>query len=155
MENMEDILVPIVLFLTVGIVVSLNFYYRYRTRQSIQATVRTAIEQGQPLTPEVLESLSDSLSSKHSDLRRGVISVAIGIALFSFAQLIGEPDAEGPMRALAAFPLHRHSQVSRSARMIRTRFRIASRLMLKPIIAPVMATPSTMSRIARPRRCSG
>ena len=57
------------------------------------------------LTPEVLESLSDSLSSKHSDLRRGVISVAIGIALFIFAQLIGEPDAEGPMRALAAFPL--------------------------------------------------
>jgi hypothetical protein len=101
----EDILVPISLFLVIGTVISLSFYFRYRTRQEIQSTVRAAIERGQELTPEVLDGLSDALNSRHGDLRRGVISLAIGIALFLFAGLIGEPDAEGPLRAISAFPL--------------------------------------------------
>ncbi|NIP95990.1 MAG: hypothetical protein GWO24_22150 [Akkermansiaceae bacterium] len=102
---MEDILVPISLFLVIGAVISLSLYFRYRTRQEIQSTVRAAIERGQELTPEVLDGLSDALNSRHGDLRRGVISVAIGIALFLFAGAVGEADAEGPLRAISAFPL--------------------------------------------------
>ena len=102
---MVEILVPISLFLVIGVVISLSFFFRYRTRQEIQSTVRAAIDRGQELTPEVLDSLSDALNSSHGDLRRGVISLAIGIALFLFAGLIGEPDAEGPLRAISAFPL--------------------------------------------------
>ena len=43
---MDIDLVPIVLFLTIGGVISLIYYFRYRTRQAIQQTVRTALEQG-------------------------------------------------------------------------------------------------------------
>ena len=103
--NMEDTLVPIALFLTIGVVVALNFYFRFRTRQSIQSTVRTAIEQGQNLTPEVLEGLTDSLNSRNSDLRRGTISLAIGAALLIFAQVLGEEDAVGPLMGVAVFPM--------------------------------------------------
>jgi len=101
---MEDIVVPVVLFLTIGGVLALGFLFRYRTRLAIQATVRTAIEQGQNLTPEVLEGLTDSLNSRNSDLRRGVISVALGIALFAFGILLGEEDAVAPLVALSVFP---------------------------------------------------
>lgn len=102
---MSESLVPVVLFLTIGLVVSLNFYFRFRTRQAIQATVRTAIEQGQQLTPEVLEGLSDSLNSKNGDLRRGVISLFLGLGVLVFSLLLGEEEAEGPLMAISAFPI--------------------------------------------------
>jgi len=100
-----DNLVPIVLFLTIGGVVALNFFFRYRTRQNIQKTIRAAIEQGQQLTPEVLEGLTDSLNSKFGDLRRGVISLSIGLGVFAFGVLLGEEDAEKPLIAISAFPV--------------------------------------------------
>ena len=101
---MDIDLVPIVLFLTIGGVVSLIYYFRYRTRQAIQETVRTALEQGQNLTPEVLERLTDSLQSRNADLRHGVISITVGLALFAFGNLIGEEDARAPLMAISAFP---------------------------------------------------
>ena len=66
---MEVDLVPIVLFLTIGGVIMLNFYFRYRTRQAIQLTVRTAIENGQQLTPDVLEGLTESMNSRSASKR--------------------------------------------------------------------------------------
>lgn len=102
---MSEELVPIALFLTIGGVVALNFYFRYRTRQSVQQTVRTAIEQGQQLTPEVLEGLTDSLNSRNADLRRGVISLTLGIAIFVFGIVLGEEDATAPLAAISAFPM--------------------------------------------------
>lgn len=101
---MAEMSVPIVLFLTIGGVIALNFYFRYRTRQAIQLTVRTAIEQGQTLTTDVLEGLTESLNSRYGDLRRGVISIAIGIAIAIFAVVLGEEDAEGPLLAISGFP---------------------------------------------------
>lgn len=100
-----DELIPIVLFLTIGATFVLAFYYKYRTRHDIQNTVRSAIERGDPLSPEIIETLAMSLSSPYADLRRGVISVALGIAVFIFARLIGEPDVQGPLMALAMFPI--------------------------------------------------
>ena len=102
---MEIDLVPIVLFLTIGGVIMLNFYFRYRTRQAIQLTVRTAIENGQQLTPDVLEGLTESMNSRNGDLRRGIISITIGVAIAAFALLLGEEDAVGPLTAISAFPI--------------------------------------------------
>ena len=98
---MPETMVPIVLFLTIGAVIMLNFYFRYRTRQAIQLTVRTAIEQGQQLTPDVLEGLT----SRNGDLRRGIISITIGVAIAAFGLLLGEEDAVGPLTAISAFPI--------------------------------------------------
>jgi hypothetical protein len=101
---MEDTLVPIALFTVIGVTMCLSFYFRHRTRLEIQTTVRAAIERGQELTPEVLEGLSDALNPRHGDLRRGVISVALGIAFALFGILLGEEDAQGPLLAVSAFP---------------------------------------------------
>ena len=97
-------MIPIVMFLVFGLVIIGYFYFRHRTRQEIQTTVRSAMEHGQQLTPEVLEGLSDSLNSRHGDLRRGVISIALGIAFFLFAAFLDNEDLSGPLRAISAFP---------------------------------------------------
>ena len=99
---MEE-LIPIVMFMVIGAVVSLVLYLRYRTRRDLQETIRTAVDRGTELSPEVLNALSTSISQTN-DLRRGVIAIALGVGFFVFGQVVGEPDAEQPMMAIATFP---------------------------------------------------
>ena len=101
---MED-LVPIVLFVTIGAVFALAFYLKYRTRHDVQNTVRAAIDRGESLSPELIETLAVSIASPFADLRKGVISLALGAAAMAFATLLGEEDARGPIMALASFPI--------------------------------------------------
>jgi hypothetical protein len=97
--------VPIVMFLTIGVVITLAFYYRFKTRREVQTTIRSAVERGQDLSPELIVGLMESLVPKHADLRKGIISLAIGVACFLFAGLLGEEDAEGPLMGIAMFPV--------------------------------------------------
>ncbi len=101
---MAEEMIPIVALIVIGVIFGLSFYFRHKTRQELQTTVRVAIDHGQELTPEVLEGLADSLNSKFGDLRRGAISIAIGLAILMFGFLLGEEDAERPLMAISAFP---------------------------------------------------
>ena len=100
----ED-LIPTVLFLTIGAVLASAFYFRYLTRREVQATLRQAIEQGQTISPELIASLSEMHSAPRADLRRGIISIALGLGVAAFALLLGEPTALRPILGLSAFPL--------------------------------------------------
>lgn len=75
----------IVIALVLAGIFALSFYFRYRTRADAQVTVRTALEKGQPLTPETLERLMDPIARKLNrrevDCRRGVILVALGVGV--------------------------------------------------------------------------
>ena len=102
---MTEDLIPITLFLVIGGVFALAFYLKYRTRHDIQNTVRAAIERGESLSPELIETLAMSLASPYADLRKGVISLALGAAGFAFAAMLGEEDATGPLMALSMFPV--------------------------------------------------
>lgn len=89
---MEDILVPIGLFAMIAAIVIVPNYLRLRERREMQATVRAAIDKGQPLPPELIEALSKDfrsrkVSSAHRDLRIGVILLAVagGVALTGVA----------------------------------------------------------------------
>lgn len=104
MEEELAILVPIILFIAIAAVLCVNFYFRHRTRQAIQETVRTAIEQGRELTPEVLERLGEAPKPKGSDLRRGVILISVGLGIAAFGALVGEDDAIRPMLAFGSVP---------------------------------------------------
>lgn len=87
-----EIFVPIGFFAMIAAIVIVPNYLRVRERQEMQATVRAAIEKGQPLPPELVEALSKdvrsrTVSSAHRDMRIGVIllAVAAGIALTGIA----------------------------------------------------------------------
>jgi hypothetical protein len=66
-------------------VIFIGFYFRYRARADAQGTIRTALEKGQQLSPELLERLMDPaarrLDRREVDFRRGVILAALGVGI--------------------------------------------------------------------------
>lgn len=101
---MEEILVPLGLFTMIGVIFGLTIFFRFRTRQELQLTLREAMSSGQPISADLVEQISRQLENRHADLRRGVIGIAIGVAIFIFGRVLGEPDAAGPTAGIAAFP---------------------------------------------------
>ena len=97
-------LVAIALFAAIALIVCLLLYFRYRSRESIQATIRQAMEKGQELSPEILDRLGEPRKSGSADMRRGIIGLAIGVAIAGFGVLLGEEDAVRPMLAISSFP---------------------------------------------------
>lgn len=94
----------IAFFLTFVVVAFLFFYFRFRTRQVYQATLRSALDKGLELTPEMIESLGEKKPPKNADLRRGIIGVGVGVGFAVFGLVLGEEDAVRPLLAVSAFP---------------------------------------------------
>ncbi len=98
--------VPIVMFAGLTVVVSLFFWFRSRGRGDLQQTVRTAIEKGQELSPEIIDRLGNPIPPKDKDLRLALIwlALAAGLTLSGFFA----PDMSGMAfrgsLAGAAFP---------------------------------------------------
>ena len=103
--NAHEIWVPLSMFIGLAVVLSLWVWFRYKAKRDLQITIRTAIEKGQGLSPELIENLVSPPVSPQRDLRRGVISIGVAIAAALFAVLIGEEDAFGPLMGIAMFPL--------------------------------------------------
>ena len=107
-----EILVPLTFFAMIAAIVIAPRYFRSIERQKMADTVRTAIEKGQPLPPEMMEAMTldgrrpVALPSTQRDLRTGIIwvGVAVGLAMFGVAMGFEEPDATYPLLAIAAFP---------------------------------------------------
>ena len=104
------ILIPLAPFLMVIAIVVIPAWLKSNERKEMQATLRSAIEKGQPLPPEVIDALSrDNIkppATAGRDLRVGVIllAVSIGIALFGYAVSFENWDAFYPISGLAAIP---------------------------------------------------
>ena len=79
----SEIWIPITGFLSTAVVLGLFFHLRFRAKLEYQKTVRVAIERGQQLSPELLARLGErpAARGRNRDLRIGVISIALGVAL--------------------------------------------------------------------------
>ena len=105
-----EVLIPLAPFLMVIAIVVVPAWLKSRERKEMQATLRAAIEKGQPLPPEVIDALSkDNIkppATAARDLRIGVIllAVSIGIALFGYTFSFQEWDAFYPITGMAAIP---------------------------------------------------
>lgn len=100
----NEYMIPVSAVVSVAIVLSLVFYFRYKTRNSTQQTIRTALDKGQALTPEIIESLGQPKRPPNADLRLGLIWLAVGLACGAFGFILGEEDAVRPFLAIGAFP---------------------------------------------------
>ena len=106
---MEGVWVPIAMFAALAIILSFFFWFRYRARSEMQQTIRAAIDKGQELTPELVESLGKPATpSKDKDLRYSLIWFALAISFSVFGAAIGAADADEEvfliMSGIAAFP---------------------------------------------------
>ena len=101
-----EALIPITMFIVLGTVLVLFFWFRSRMRGEMQQTIRAAIDKGQELTPEIIERLGQPKPRKDRDLRWAIISVAVAISLVIFGSLIPDRsnEAQQAMLAIAAFP---------------------------------------------------
>jgi len=100
-------LIPITMFVGLAVVISLFFWFRYRGRSDLQTTIRSAIERGQELTPEIVDRLGHPTPPKDKDLRLALIwlAIAAGLALCGF--FVPDPSGNAFQGCLAgaAFPL--------------------------------------------------
>jgi hypothetical protein len=104
---MEDVMVPIVLFLTPAVIVLIVSFFNARKRLTIHETLRNAIDKGQELSPDLLDKMSMVTDPVRADLRRGVLFLAFGAAFAVLGALLGMEDSEfvRPMIGVATFPI--------------------------------------------------
>ena len=85
-----ELLIPITFFVMIAAVVVGPIWITSRAktleRAEMQATLRTALEKGQPLPPEMIDALKastpeDRPSSPENDLRRGLVLIFVGLGL--------------------------------------------------------------------------
>lgn len=104
---MVEILIPISMFIALTIVLCLFFMFRYKTRSEMQATIRTALDRGQELSPEIIDRLGTPKPPKDKDLRTALIWFALAASTAAFG--FGIPDHQGEvlriMMGIAVFPL--------------------------------------------------
>lgn len=98
--------VPITLFAGLTVIVALFFWFRYRARGDIQQTIRTALDKGQELSPEVIDRLGHPRPPKDQDLRLALIWLALAIALALCGWAVPDPSGSALRGCLAgaAFP---------------------------------------------------
>ncbi len=113
---MPDTIVPVLGMLTFwGAIVAIVLvprYFRSRERQAMQATLRAAIEKGQPLPSEMIDALSRDVRPTPSaprDLRTGVIWIGVAAGIVGMAYALGysgtdAADSFWPLVGIAAFP---------------------------------------------------
>ena len=104
---MEEFISLLVVFLAIGGIFVAFPYFSYRNRREVQETIRAAIEKGQGLPAEVMETISSPKPQpkKDQDLRRGIVLAAVGLGIGTFGYLIGEEDAVGPLMGIGSIPL--------------------------------------------------
>ena len=106
MVDVVEIFIPIVMFIGLTVVLSLFVWFRFRIRNDAQSTIRTAIEKGQELTPEIIDRLGHPRPHEDRDLRISLIffALAIALTLFGVALPVDEEHAQRVFMGIAAFP---------------------------------------------------
>ncbi|MCF8504326.1 MAG: DUF6249 domain-containing protein [Caulobacter sp.] len=109
---MQD-LIPLVAvsmpFIMVIAIVVVPAILKSRERREMQSTLRAAIDKGQPVPPEVIDALTRNVKvapTSLSDMRTGIIWLAVGLGLAAFGFLVGYEEAEAfhPMLGIAVIP---------------------------------------------------
>jgi hypothetical protein len=105
-----EILIPLAGIGMIIAIVVIPAWLKSRERREMQATLRSAIDKGQTLPPEVVDLLSreniKAPATATRDLRTGVIllSVSIGIAIMGYMINFEAGDAFYPMIGISAIP---------------------------------------------------
>ena len=103
---MVEELIPIVMFIVIGLIFLIVLYFRYRSRAEIQQTIRLALERGNELTPELVNRLGEPQPGRNKDLRLALIWLALAAGLVMCGFAVPDPSGYALQGCLAgaAFP---------------------------------------------------
>ena len=105
-----EVIVPVALFSMIAAIVLVPTWFKARERRDLQETVRHALDKGQELPVELVESIARSTrkppATAHTDLRTGVIWLAIAAGIATFGVVVGYDEGEAlhPLLGLASIP---------------------------------------------------
>ena len=103
----EEVLVPFFLFATLALVFWGGFKFSASKRLAALETVRAVVEKTGEATPELIEAIGADVTRKNQDLRKGLMLVAIALAIVGMAVLLPREAADeisGALLGLALFP---------------------------------------------------
>ncbi len=97
-----EVLIPLAPFLMVAAIVWFASREKARTNEAMQQTMRAAIDKGTELTPETVKAMGMRPRRPQTDLRAGLILVAVALGLVVMGTGINavEPD-EGIVQIMA------------------------------------------------------
>ena len=101
---MYEEMIPIVMFVVIGVIVIAYYYWNHKNRLSVMETVQKAIETGGELNTDLLNQLGAAVNPKIRDFRRGIIFLSLGVAGLLCSFFVPEVAADG-VRAGSVFPL--------------------------------------------------
>ncbi|MEM9570702.1 MAG: DUF6249 domain-containing protein [Pseudomonadota bacterium] len=104
---MEEVFIPIFIFAAIVAIVWLFSHYNYKKRLTAHETLRLAVEKGQEVSPELVERMSYLNDPVKSDLRRGVLLIAFGVAFMILGAIMphDEPEAMRGILGVSSFPV--------------------------------------------------
>jgi hypothetical protein len=104
---MGEIFVPISIFAAGVAIVWLFSHYNYKKRLTAHETLRLTLEKGQEVSPELIERMSFLNDPVKSDLRRGVLLIAFGVAFMILGAIMphDEPEAMRGIIGVSSFPV--------------------------------------------------
>lgn len=104
-EEIMGMTIPIIMTIVIGLVLWARYHFRYKEQSRVQETIQSALNQGAELSPDLIERMTGPKASPDRDLRRGLVSVAIGVAFALLGLILDEEDALGPLVGVGMFPL--------------------------------------------------
>ncbi|MDP9290839.1 MAG: DUF6249 domain-containing protein [Verrucomicrobiota bacterium] len=86
-EDIAEVIVPSIFFLTVIAIVAGGYIFRYRQKVLLHQTVRAMVEKGLEVPPALLDPQGRQKTPR-SDLRRGIVLIGVGIGVSVFFALL-------------------------------------------------------------------
>lgn len=102
---MEEIFAIIGVFGMIPLIVFLGLYFRNKARSKNVELVQSMLDKDKDISPEIIRAVGFTGKRSHSDLRTGMILIAVGAAMFIFGGMIPDDDGQAALGGLAMFPL--------------------------------------------------
>ncbi|WP_144391631.1 DUF6249 domain-containing protein [Pleionea sediminis] len=103
--NPIEVVIPVAFILVTAVVVVTFLYLSHKNKMAIQETIRRSLDQGNSLTPELLEKLGTTPSPRVKDLRRGIVLAALGLAAILSGLVVNDSDGMIGFVIAGLFPL--------------------------------------------------
>ncbi|WP_017931651.1 DUF6249 domain-containing protein [Robiginitomaculum antarcticum] len=102
---MEEILVPITLFAIIPVTVWAVSHYRYKTRNRMADVLQQYAVSDKEPPQDLIKAIGLPRRQPHTDLRRGMLAIAIGLAFFIMGSVIPDEEATVIFAGFASFPI--------------------------------------------------
>lgn len=109
MEALFDALVPFIVFASLVVSLALVLRYKYRNKAELLRWIETIAKDTQALTPDAIKELARQHLSSGSDLKKGVILIAVALSIWGFSVCVDFPqrgniDLNDGLYGLGCFP---------------------------------------------------